>query len=66
MENTDVRLRSAAYPFELPSRLINMYSIRGDTVLDPFLGTGTTILAAMVMGRNSIGYEIDQSFQELI
>jgi len=50
---------AAAYPFEIPSRLINMYSLRGDTVLDPFRGTGTTTLAAMVAARNSVGYEID-------
>ncbi|WP_158211278.1 DNA-methyltransferase [Myroides phaeus] len=60
------RERSAAYPFELPYRLINMYSVYGDTVLDPFLGTGTTMLAAIGTGRNSIGYEIDESFKELV
>jgi DNA modification methylase len=53
------RSRSAAYPFEIPYRLINMYSVREDLVLDPFLGTGTTMLAAAVSGRNSVGYEID-------
>lgn len=55
----DTRKRSAAYPFELAYRLINMFSIIGDNVLDPFLGTGTTSLAAMCGGRNSFGYEID-------
>lgn len=54
------RDRSGAFPFELPFRLINMYSVRGDTVLDPFVGTGTTILAAMASGRNSVGVDIDQ------
>jgi len=58
----EVRERSAAYPFEIPYRLINMYSAYGDTVLDPFLGTGTTTLAAMVAGRNSTGYELDPAF----
>jgi modification methylase len=53
------RPRSAAYPFEVPYRLINMYSVTGDRVLDPFLGTGTTTFAAMVSGRSSVGYEID-------
>lgn len=53
------RNRSAAYPFELPFRLINMYSLQGDLILDPFLGTGTTTKAAMITGRNSVGYEID-------
>ncbi|HYE54780.1 MAG TPA: site-specific DNA-methyltransferase [Chitinophagaceae bacterium] len=55
----ETRARSAAYPFEIPHRLINMYSLRNDTVLDPFLGTGTTTLAAVTNQRNSIGYEID-------
>ncbi len=60
------RLRSAAFPYELACRLINMYSVKGDVVLDPFLGTGTTIAAAMTSGRNSIGVEIDESFQHAI
>ena len=58
------RNRSGAFPFELAYRLINMYSVKGDFVLDPFLGTGTTTLAAMAAGRNSIGYEIDPSLLE--
>ncbi|MCP4024071.1 MAG: site-specific DNA-methyltransferase, partial [Desulfobacteraceae bacterium] len=44
-------------------RLINMYSAKGDLVLDPFLCMGTTALAAMVSGRNSVGYEIDNTLQ---
>ncbi len=55
------RKRSGAYPFELAHRLINMYSVKGDRVLDPFLGTGTTMAAAMATGRNSVGYELDAS-----
>jgi DNA modification methylase len=62
LDHPELRERSAAYPFELPYRLVNMYSVRGDTVFDPFLGTGTTIFAAMASGRNSIGVEIDPSF----
>ncbi len=58
----ELRDRSAAYPFEVPYRLINMYSVYGDTVLDPFWGTGTTSLAALVAGRNSVGYERDGEF----
>lgn len=58
------RNRSGAFPFELAYRLINMYSVKGDLVLDPFLGTGTTALAAMAAGRNSTGYEIDPSLLE--
>ncbi len=48
----------AMFPEELPKRLIKMYSFVGDTVLDPFLGSGTTILTAAKLGRNSLGYEI--------
>ncbi|TFH05387.1 MAG: site-specific DNA-methyltransferase [Spirochaetales bacterium] len=53
------RNRSAAYPLELPYRLVAMYSIMGDTVLDPFSGTGTTSLAAMALARNSIAIDVD-------
>jgi site-specific DNA-methyltransferase (adenine-specific) len=53
------RERSGAFPLELPLRLIRMYSIREDTVLDPFVGTGTTSLAAMLAGRSSVGVERD-------
>ncbi|MFB6079408.1 MAG: site-specific DNA-methyltransferase [Haloferacaceae archaeon] len=58
----DLRRRSAAYPFEIPYRLINMYSLQGDAVLDPFWGTGTTSVAAMAAARDSIGYEIEPAF----
>ncbi|WP_115865113.1 DNA-methyltransferase [Halorussus litoreus] len=61
----DLRERSAAFPFELPYRLVNMYSVYGDTVLDPFWGTGTTSLAAMVAGRHSTGYELSREFREV-
>jgi DNA modification methylase len=60
------RPRSAAYPFEIPYRLINMYSVQGDRVLDPFLGTGTTTCAAIVSGRSSIGYEIDHGMKPVV
>ncbi len=53
------RKRSGAFPFELAARLIAMYSVKGDSVLDPFLGTGTTMAAAMALGRHSVGYEKD-------
>ena len=62
LAHEELRERSAAYPFEIPYRLVNMYSVYGDTVLDPFWGTGTTTLAAMVAGRNSVGYELDGDF----
>lgn len=58
-EDGSLRDRSAAYPFEIPYRLVNMYSVYGDTVLDPFWGTGTTSVAAAAAGRDSVGYEID-------
>jgi len=54
-----LRERSGAFPVEVPLRLIRMFSIYGDTVLDPFWGTGTTTLAAMLAGRDSVGYERD-------
>ncbi len=59
------RERSGAFPLALPLRLIAMYSIYGDTVLDPFLGTGTTALAAAMLGRSAVGYEIDEAFAAL-
>lgn len=55
------RLRNASFPFEIPYRLINMYSIKGDIVLDPFCGLGTTNLACMASERNSIGVDIDEA-----
>ena len=65
LNQDELRDRSAAYPFEIPYRLINMYSVYGDTVLDPFWGTGTTSLAALVAARNSIGYEIEEEFTQV-
>lgn len=56
----------AMFPEELPKRLIKMFSFIGDTVLDPFLGSGTTILAAKNLCRNSIGYEINENFLPII
>jgi len=56
----------AMFPEELPRRLIKMFSFVGDTVLDPFLGSGTTSLAAKNLNRNSIGYEINEDFLSII
>jgi len=56
----------AMFPEELPRRLIKMFSFVGDTVLDPFLGSGTTSLAAKNLKRNSIGYEINSDFLPVI
>lgn len=60
------RDRSGAFPFELPYRLISMFSLQGETVLDPFLGTGTTAFAAMAAARSSIGFERDRSLEREI
>lgn len=56
----------AMFPEELPKRLIKMYSFAGDTVLDPFAGSGTTLQSALSLGRNAIGYEINEKFLETI
>jgi len=56
----------AMFPEELPKRLIKMFSFVGDTVLDPFLGSGTTSLAAKKLNRNSIGYEMNEAFLPII
>lgn len=56
----------AMFPEELPHRLIKMFSFPGETVLDPFMGSGTTALAARNLGRNSVGYEINPDFIPLI
>ena len=60
------RDRSASFPFDLAYRLVNMFSIQEDLILDPFLGTGTTCLAAIVSGRNSIGIELDDELAPII
>jgi DNA modification methylase len=56
----------AMFPQELPKRLIRMFTFRGDTVLDPFLGSGTTVQAALKTGRNAVGYEINETFLKVI
>ena len=56
----------AMFPEELPKRLIKMFSFVGENILDPFLGSGTTALAAKNLGRNSVGYEINPEFIPLI
>jgi len=55
----------APFPLELASRLVRMFSFYGDTVLDPFCGTGTTMVAALKYQRNSIGVEIDSDYCRL-
>lgn len=62
----ELERRTAAYPDEIADRLIKMFSIKGDVVLDPFLGSGTTTKVAMQNERNSIGYETDQNLLPII
>lgn len=56
----------AAFPYELPYRMIKLFSYKGETILDPFAGSGTTMKAARDLGRNSIGYEIKKSLVPII
>lgn len=62
LTGASTRHHPAPYPLALAERLIRMFSFAGDTVLDPFSGTGTTTVAAITCGRNSIGYEIDEHY----
>jgi modification methylase len=62
MTGASTRQHPAPYPLELANRLVRMFSFHGDTVLDPFCGTGTTMLAALNTGRNSIGVDIDPEY----
>jgi len=55
----------APFPLELPRRLIELYTFAGEVVLDPFMGSGQTALAALQSGRRFIGYEIDQKYVDL-
>ena len=64
LTGASTRNHPAPYPLELAERLIRMFSFVGDTVLDPFTGTGTTNLAAANWGRNSIGFEVDDHYFE--
>jgi DNA modification methylase len=59
------RSHPAPYPIELAERLVRMFSFVGDTILDPFMGTGTTTVAAARWGRNSIGVEVDEKYFDL-
>ena len=56
----------AIFPEDIPYRLIRMYTFKGDTVLDPFLGSGTTVKVAKILERKGIGYEINPNYKEII
>jgi site-specific DNA-methyltransferase (adenine-specific) len=56
----------APFPEELPKRLIKMFSFKNETVFDPFSGSGTTSLAALKSERNSIGYELNKAYKDII
>ncbi len=62
----DLQRRTAAYPEEIVDRLIRMFSVKGEIVLDPFLGSGTTVKVAIKNERSSIGYENDNDLFSLI
>lgn len=65
LTGASTRQHPAPYPLELAERLVRMFSFVGDTVLDPFAGTGTTAVAAAKWGRNSIGVEISREYAEM-
>jgi len=62
LTGASTRNHPAPFPLELASRLVRMFSFQGDTVLDPFCGTGTTMVASLRYGRNSIGIDIDPEY----
>ena len=55
----------APFPLELPHRLINLYSFKDDIVLDPFMGSGTTAVAALMNGRHYVGYELNEEYANI-
>ena len=65
LNGASTREHPAPFPIELATRLVRMFSFHGDSVLDPFNGSGTTMLAAMKWGRNSLGIEIDPEYCRL-
>lgn len=66
LSSNGARSRSGAFPLEVPYRLVNMFSVKGDTVLDPFVGLGTTMLAALGSGRESVGYERESNLSSIL
>jgi len=66
LPNSKLEKNIAAFPDELPYRIIKLFSYKGETVLDPFVGSGTTMKVAKLLGRNSIGYEIEAENERVI
>jgi len=66
LPNASLEKGIAAFPYELPYRIISLFSYVGETVLDPFSGSGTTQLAAKRLNRNSVGYEINETLEPII
>lgn len=66
LDVSKVKGHPAPFPVKLPQNLIRFYSFPGETVLDPFLGSGTTSQAAILENRNSVGYEINMNYRKLI
>ncbi|MEM3531486.1 MAG: site-specific DNA-methyltransferase [Nitrososphaerales archaeon] len=66
LPNSQLEKEIAAFPEELPYRIIKLFSYKGETVLDPFVGSGTTMKVARLLGRNSIGIEIKKSLIPII
>jgi len=64
--SSQLERRTAAYPEEIANRLIRMFSVKGETVLDPFLGSGTTTKIAIQNERSSVGYEVDQNLLPVV
>jgi len=65
LTGASTREHPAPYPVELAQRLVRMFSFAGDTVLDPFAGTGTTLSVAAQWGRNSVGFEVDPKYFQI-
>ncbi len=63
---SDIARRTGAFPLEVPARLVRMFSLVGETVLDPFCGTGTTLEAAGRLGRHGIGFEAEESLAPIL
>ena len=55
----------APFPLELPQKFINLYTYKNDLILDPFLGSGTTAIAAKLLERNFVGYEIEEEYIQI-